>query len=845
MPSSVTSLPSPTSDDEFGGTLSDSWMEVETSSVGPSVLDDLSDDSGFDSHDHDSRSESSAYSESDIDVDTLDPSVAHPHALGAVDAELDPDTGYEAANELDVDTPSLAGGSYVDAEASTSKLGSSVDTIQQGLESTSSSQIRLIFPDPRSLHASPASLGSAPGDDGVVADRTPSYAGLRRSRAETAAAAVTGAGAGREGAVVLPGGRRSSSPMKKSVDESWLRSSRLWAPDVETPGKTEYRLLSSYDDMEREEEVVEKEEEAVVDELREAIADEVERTSAEEEQAGFAALGKDDLPVPPKKTIVTKDGDVIRHPAKRWSTGMSLVTLLGVLSALSVGFFAPGLLPLARNDAQRNPAYPTVLPIAAKPPTIWERISPLPTGRTTDLQLIKQALSTLSTAAASAQSKVPSGGVYTVGSTADKPRQHGETTGQGNVKPFTRCFSASKLGAEALDSASASSSSALALTSPAQSGSLSIYQISATQRWGKKLLRANRTARCDKCDGNSSSSTSTRSQLAECTCSLSTLVHDQLLPQIRHSLAHTGLLARSGARNFVRLLEQEMQDLVSVAVHAGEAWRAAGRLVLARATRGVHIVRSVYADLRSSVTSVFERPAGKARAAKGDAGAGAITQVSLEQTQAVLDQIAEYAEHRFDAISVLLDEQAVVMQEKAGESIRKAKKGLDRVIRDAAKGLGKDGVKGVRADGTDVEKDGPLPFKQMGKMAAGYLPANAIMLTNVPVVNERRKAMLVRRLSQLADKVGVVVDEGAITVPWDDEAKISKGFVYVSLPDAPAAEAALRALDGAKFGKNYLGATRGTGRVERTASLPSQPQQPAKAKRVLSAIYHGAVALVV
>lgn len=103
-------------------------MEVETSSLGPSTFDGLS-ESSYDLHDHDSRSEASSFDEASNDE--REGTHYDENRMEAEDAE----------------TPSISfmGGSY---DLASSKLGSSVDTIQQGLDSMSSSQVRLIFPDP-------------------------------------------------------------------------------------------------------------------------------------------------------------------------------------------------------------------------------------------------------------------------------------------------------------------------------------------------------------------------------------------------------------------------------------------------------------------------------------------------------------------------------------------------------------------------------------------------------------------------------------------------------------------------------------------------------------------------
>ncbi|GMK57630.1 hypothetical protein CspeluHIS016_0404640 [Cutaneotrichosporon spelunceum] len=95
---------------------------------------------------------------------------------------------------------------------------------------------------------------------------------------------------------------------------------------------------------------------------------------------------------------------------------------------------------------------------------------------------------------------------------------------------------------------------------------------------------------------------------------------------------------------------------------------------------------------------------------------------------------------------------------------------------------------------------------------------NVIVVDNVPIVDEAKKEKLIMRLCQLFQKAGAPIDEDRVDMPWDDKAATSKGFVFLSYPDAAQAEHALSAIDGSKFGKSELYVNR-FGDIERYANM--------------------------
>ncbi|KAL1409773.1 Translation initiation factor 3 subunit b [Vanrija albida] len=96
---------------------------------------------------------------------------------------------------------------------------------------------------------------------------------------------------------------------------------------------------------------------------------------------------------------------------------------------------------------------------------------------------------------------------------------------------------------------------------------------------------------------------------------------------------------------------------------------------------------------------------------------------------------------------------------------------------------------------------------------------NVLVIDNLPLVDESKKARLIERLRQIFAKAGAPIDEDRINMPWDAENNSNKGFAFLTYPEAQEAEHALRALDGVAFGKNKLHTNR-FGDIERFANLP-------------------------
>ncbi|WVQ84000.1 eukaryotic translation initiation factor 3 subunit B [Cryptococcus sp. DSM 104549] len=96
---------------------------------------------------------------------------------------------------------------------------------------------------------------------------------------------------------------------------------------------------------------------------------------------------------------------------------------------------------------------------------------------------------------------------------------------------------------------------------------------------------------------------------------------------------------------------------------------------------------------------------------------------------------------------------------------------------------------------------------------------NVLVIDNIPIVDESKKARLIERLRQLFAKAGAPIEEESINMPWSDAEKTNKGFLFLTYPDAQQAEHAFRVLDGTSFGKNTLYVNRFCD-IERFANMP-------------------------
>lgn len=343
-----------------------------------------------------------------------------------------------------------------------------------------------------------------------------------------------------------------------------------------------------------------------------------------------------------------------------------MLAFLGLMSAISValvnnyGFKA---LPAFRqaNSTLTNPLSAASNAAAKASQSMWDPLSlshlftssysrtpdqPVSTGSVSgvaDLKLIKQALSTLHTVQSRAHNAL-----------------HASTTGfsRGDRKQkktedeHARTPAVAVAVRERDTSLSVRASKALVMTSG---------PISQANKWTRKLMGTNHTG-FEMCKE--------QARAGNCTCDLSTYYFTQVYPNIIRSYAQSKSLAVAAVIRISELVLQEFRELQLFASHFAQTIQAASRLMLSRATRGAQI-------LKSSLQPLYQRFTASRRKVTYT------TRTKVVKTKETLDQLAEYVETRFDGLSEMIDRQTEDLQRQAGQSIRKAKKGLNRLIRDA------------------------------------------------------------------------------------------------------------------------------------------------------------------
>ncbi|KAK8865754.1 hypothetical protein IAR55_000901 [Kwoniella newhampshirensis] len=676
-PSSPSSSDLPHSDDEALTDLSDSWMEVE-SSVAPSVLGDLSDTSS-DSQDQDHESRSNFLASADREDSDND----------------DHDTQHDAV--VINGSPSLAGGDYTDAEASTSKLGSSMDTIQQDLdESTSSSQIRLIFPDPGASFSTISDSFS----EGVTpnAVNMNAHPFLQPENKE-------GPRADAEPDKSLKSSpRRRSSPIKRGIEGSWLHSSsKLWEISSPATQGHEYELLSSTDDMK----VCDNQ--FNVGNLNKAgpiltymglqyplaEADNQEEHGARDDRFRVTPEVIEDLTSLDHRAKGEPTEDTgSKNIIKKW---MSVIALASVLSVAfgSYAVFRPldilthesaALVQSTESPKCYTLWAPSISSLLEPKPLTADNIDAgKPPGVIADLQIIKQALSTFSTPSKKAEMALQASTTNTPRAGADMkevPRR--PTSGSS-----TSCCSVA-----------VRRDQVVALTVPPSTTPFD--HRSMAEKWSQKLLGSEQPKTFRQ--KNVSSSIVPK---PDCACDLLTMLRSEVLSRLRGIAQPTKTYALMTSRYIDYLLgpifaslDKELGDLLNFVLRLGKLASSASHTVFSRASRGAIVLSSNLRQTQSNISNFFTSH----KPASGEE--------SLARAQAMLDTLSDYVEARLDGLSEMIEEQADTMQEKGMDSIKKAKRGLDKLIRDA-KRLGKDGQGKAMQIKMDVGKDGPLPFKQM------------------------------------------------------------------------------------------------------------------------------------
>ncbi|WRT63961.1 uncharacterized protein IL334_000888 [Kwoniella shivajii] len=718
--SPTSSLPGP-SEEDFLSDLSESWLDVGShssvdgrSSVGPSVLGDVFSDTSSDSHDHDpdheTQSHWSASSDGGRDGDVED--------SGAVILEPTPEESV---------SPSLTG--YTDAEAST-KLGSSIDTIH-----TSSDQIRLIFPDGASFTSSSGLLsgGFTPSASISLSTPMPQPDQAPRPRAgttiEPTLSPIT--------AVGRSSSRRSSSPVHtpkkttRKVEDSWLRSSRLWAPPKEVEKDRiaesyDYHLLQSTDDIQQIEAVLSEHRntqdlrmptvEASTDQTKEDVNSSKSNLNIEQLEDQIFPLKSEvsvDLKensieqVEARNSIATDNVEALKTIAKAWSTKISYIALASLFSIALLRSFGstfcipfvpdskdisePKVVPTTISESlPRSASFWDHLPFASPATTASVAIDPSTSASVvqSDTRLIQQALSTL----ASIHDKLSSAAVKIPAT--EQSAIHSQPTSK--IEP----------------SGSRSSTSCCSLSVRNTNVALTIppavhppdSRVSMARKFTQKLLGINKTEGVEK-----PNATEIQASTPNCTCSLSTVVQTEILERLtrisRPALAYAATTSRCLSNVLgllINALEKDMNEIYHLSGNIVKTTIATSETAIHRAAKGAAVSREIVATaLRKVQTQIYSFFTSHSPGSKDE---------SLARASAMLDSLSEYVEDRLDVLSDTLEEQANNMQEKSMDSIYKAKKGLDRLIQEAKKMRG---VEEEKVRSTDAEKDGPLPFTHM------------------------------------------------------------------------------------------------------------------------------------
>lgn len=341
-----------------------------------------------------------------------------------------------------------------------------------------------------------------------------------------------------------------------------------------------------------------------------------------------------------------------------------MLAFLGLVSAISValvntyGFKA---LPAFRqaNSTLTNPLTAASNAAAKPSQSMWDPLSlshlftssysrtpyqPASTGSVSgvaDLKLIKQALSTLHTVQSRAHNALQAS---TTGfSRGDRKQKKTEDEHARTPAVAVR---------ERDTSLSVRASKALIMTSG---------PISQANKWTRKLMGTNHTG-LEMCNA--------QARAGNCTCDLSTYYFTHIYPNIIRSYAQSKSLAVAAVIRISEFVLQEFRELQLFVSHFAQTIQAASRLMVSRATRGAQM-------LKSSLQPLYQRFTASPRKVTY------ATRTKVVKTKETLDQLAEYVETRFDGLSEMIDRQTEDLQRQAGQSIRKAKKGLNRLIRDA------------------------------------------------------------------------------------------------------------------------------------------------------------------
>ena len=353
----------------------------------------------------------------------------------------------------------------------------------------------------------------------------------------------------------------------------------------------------------------------------------------------------------------------------------------------------PDTAPMSETDALS-----VIVQLGGKTLSLWDRISLSPLAASTtgshassadpqaaqyipDLQIIKQALSTFSTKSAK--------GVPAEPMTTDQVDNKGEVGRAPRRKPEN----------SSLCCALSIPNEHVALTVATVPGGLSTVDGSWAKTIRRKVLRG--PANDTRVVAN------TTKPLEPCLRSLSYDLRSGLLASIVTSLGPIQQYTLSATRMIVTIygpamaeLKKEFGELLALTKAMAETTSTLTEFVIRRAARGVAVSRRVLDEATNSLRQhIPPLPQGPI-----------VDHEAVARARAQIDTLSVYVEDQAAAMAVYLEEQSALMHEKGMESLKQAKRGLDKLIDEARKVV--DGEEHDKL--ASVHAAGPMPFAQMG-----------------------------------------------------------------------------------------------------------------------------------
>ena len=152
-------------------------------------------------------------------------------------------------------------------------------------------------------------------------------------------------------------------------------------------------------------------------------------------------------------------------------------------------------------------------------------------------------------------------------------------------------------------------------------------------------------------------------------------------------------------------LQKEYRELVELFRSVAEASSTLSEFLIRRAARGVSVSRQA-----------MERATSSLRQRMPEIPKPLIDQEAIARARQRIDNLHEYVEEQAASLAEYMEEQSIIVHEKSMESLKQAKKGLDKLIIEARRMV--DGQDKAKTE-TNVHDEGPMPFLQMEAEGGG------------------------------------------------------------------------------------------------------------------------------